>query len=334
MNAIQTVRPHVIESHNRIVTTSLAVAEYFDKRHDHILRDIRTLLADLPEDFANPNFGECYKINKLANGKREPYYELTRDGFTLLAMGFTGKRALQFKIAYIDAFNKMEAALQERLLPPATITPAQQRAIQKLVADRVYASNLANTSMGFSAMYRALKDRFCIASYHQLPAVQFDEAVQFIADCPIETPKPTSEKLTPNDMTNIRRLLWAVSGQLNGGQSFVNMLWGCLREVTGRKSPSPFYVEDIPVIAKELKRIGEVLQPLSDAIYYAKKSAFRRLVKNREDVEKVMKEVKEQMNLDLLLKWKPSFMETEAFNCLLMRVKNPLPTSMEGYQEN
>lgn len=50
-------------------------------------------------------FKECLKINELANGKTEPYYELDRDGFTLLAMGFTGKQALQFKLSYIDAFN-------------------------------------------------------------------------------------------------------------------------------------------------------------------------------------------------------------------------------------
>jgi Rha family phage regulatory protein len=98
---------------DELTTTSLQVAAVFGKRHDHVLRDVRKLLEELPASH-RPNFGECFKINNLANGKREPYFRITRDGFTLLAMGFTGKKALAFKLAYIDAFNAMAAYVKNQ----------------------------------------------------------------------------------------------------------------------------------------------------------------------------------------------------------------------------
>lgn len=86
------------------VTSSLQVAETFDKRHDHIIRDIEKLQKDLP------NFGEMFLPSNIPDGygrSRKAYY-MNRDGFTLLAMGFTGKKALKFKLKYIEAFNQME----------------------------------------------------------------------------------------------------------------------------------------------------------------------------------------------------------------------------------
>ncbi|HHH9282663.1 TPA: Rha family transcriptional regulator [Pseudomonas aeruginosa] len=91
-------------------TTSLDVAKHFRKRHDNVLRDIKNL--ECPEDFALLNFEECSRTG--ANNRPEPYVRMTRDGFTLLCMGFTGKEAMHWKIAYINAFNKMEQALIEQ----------------------------------------------------------------------------------------------------------------------------------------------------------------------------------------------------------------------------
>ncbi|WP_293222269.1 Rha family transcriptional regulator [Ottowia sp.] len=111
----------------RPTTTSLDVARHFGKRHDHILRDIQNLRTELPADYL-PNFGEV--TIEYQNGKggtqEAPAYRLTRDGFTLLAMGFTGKKALQFKLAYIAEFNRMEAALSSgAALAEATGNAAQ-----------------------------------------------------------------------------------------------------------------------------------------------------------------------------------------------------------------
>lgn len=92
--------------------SSLDVAESFGRRHDHVLRTIQSLLKQ-QSDLA-PNFGEV--IGGYANGKggtqKRRYYVMDRKGFVLLAMGFTGEKALEWKIAYIDAFDRMEAALR------------------------------------------------------------------------------------------------------------------------------------------------------------------------------------------------------------------------------
>ena len=97
---------------NQIVTDSRTVAESFEKRHDHVLRGIENLKVSLP------NFGEMFFQTEMpdSSGRGRMYktYLMNRDGFTLLAMGFTGSRAMQWKVRYIEAFNEMERELKER----------------------------------------------------------------------------------------------------------------------------------------------------------------------------------------------------------------------------
>lgn len=94
---------------NQLVTSSQIVAAYFDKNHRHVLDSIRQILA--AENSAAKFF---YTASFLNRGKRYPMYFMNRDGFSLLAMGFTGKKALEWKIRYIQAFNEMERKLKEQ----------------------------------------------------------------------------------------------------------------------------------------------------------------------------------------------------------------------------
>lgn len=89
------------------VVTSLDVAETFGKEHARVLRDIREL--DCSDEFRVGNFAESYYLN--TQNKKQPMYYMTRDGFTLLVMGYTGEKAMRFKEAYIKQFNAMEKAL-------------------------------------------------------------------------------------------------------------------------------------------------------------------------------------------------------------------------------
>ena len=93
------------------VVTSLDVAETFEKQHAHVLRDIKEL--ECSEGFRLSNFGESSYIN-LQN-KKQPMYYMTRDGFTLLVMGYTGEKAMKFKEGYIRQFNAMEKVLVGKL---------------------------------------------------------------------------------------------------------------------------------------------------------------------------------------------------------------------------
>ncbi|EKB8821293.1 Rha family transcriptional regulator [Campylobacter coli] len=111
----------------QVFCTSLDVAKVFGKRHDNVLADIKLILNDLREIGTSNdllNFQEVVRISKTTNPKngklvsrKMPIYNLTRDGFSLLAMGFTGKEALQWKILFIDAFNEMERIIKNQYTP-------------------------------------------------------------------------------------------------------------------------------------------------------------------------------------------------------------------------
>lgn len=115
--AIMATTPAILAPEIRIidghaVTTSLAVADYFIKRHDDVLKRIRNL--ECSPDFTARNFAASEYTD--STGRKLPNYLITRDGFAFLAMGFTGKRAAQFKEAYITAFSAMESALNGKYL--------------------------------------------------------------------------------------------------------------------------------------------------------------------------------------------------------------------------
>ena len=92
--------------------SSLAIADHFQKRHEQVLRKIRQMSLECPSEFNEHNFVLVEYTDE--KGEDRPMYQLSRDGFTLLAMGFAGKKALAWKIRYIEAFNAMEKALLDK----------------------------------------------------------------------------------------------------------------------------------------------------------------------------------------------------------------------------
>jgi Rha family phage regulatory protein len=98
----------VKNSAGKLTVNSKQIAESFGKTHRHVLRDIQELIGKTG-DFGESNFGLSHYVS-LQN-KKLPCYEITRDGFSLLAMGFNGVKALEWKIKYIEAFNAMEKML-------------------------------------------------------------------------------------------------------------------------------------------------------------------------------------------------------------------------------
>ena len=94
------------------VCTSLQIAEKFGKRHDHVVRDIENLLEGIPKSGETYFQKSSYKNEQ--NGQEYPMYYMNRDGFSLLVMGFKGKKALEWKLQYIKAFNQMEHILNEK----------------------------------------------------------------------------------------------------------------------------------------------------------------------------------------------------------------------------
>jgi Rha family phage regulatory protein len=100
-----------MENHNGFVVSSRQVAEDFGKDHKNVIQSIENLIEQLKDNTAE-NSALFIKTSYVAsNGKTNPAYDLTRDGFSLLIMGFTGTNAIQWKLKYIDTFNKMETVV-------------------------------------------------------------------------------------------------------------------------------------------------------------------------------------------------------------------------------
>jgi Rha family phage regulatory protein len=93
-------------------TTSRVVAEVFGKEHSHVLRDIKNL--ECSKGFTESNFGLSEYLD--STGRKLPMYTLTKDGFTILAMGYTGAKDAQLKEKCIAEFNRMEAGLKNSAL--------------------------------------------------------------------------------------------------------------------------------------------------------------------------------------------------------------------------
>lgn len=106
-------------------TNTLIIAEHFGKSHKNILRDLRALMADCPEEFNGLNFAPVDYYD--SKGEKRPMYEITRDGFMLLSMGFTGTNATRLKIAFIEEFNRMEAALHQPVPRPGQVEEVKAR---------------------------------------------------------------------------------------------------------------------------------------------------------------------------------------------------------------
>lgn len=196
------------------VASSRQIADSFEKRHDHVMRDIDTIKKDVP------NFGEMFFETEAPDsyGRPQRTYLMNRDGFTLLAMGFTGKAALEWKLKYIAAFNEMEKKLSTPQMPKLskemqalfmlddrtqkqeqrltalentmTVDYNQQRVLRKSISRSVisalgdekapaYIDNHVRRKV-YSECNRDVQDWFRVNSVGNIPRKRFDEAVEYI----------------------------------------------------------------------------------------------------------------------------------------------------------
>lgn len=197
----------------QVVTSSRHIAKYFEKQHKNVLRDIENLKKDALK--IEPMFKEGTAPDSY--GRPQKIYYINRDGFTLLAVGFTGKKALKFKLDYIAAFNAMEEKLKQNIptdplqlaLHSAIenakridtveekleyfnefmrLSTLQERTLQMNMKHKVikvcdgYKSPLYNkvSSKVFRAAWKEFNNYFELPVYRALPASKYEEALKFI----------------------------------------------------------------------------------------------------------------------------------------------------------
>ena len=139
---------------DQVITTSLLVAETFEKEHRNVLKSIRKLMSATNVAVAQM-FDETTYVNE--QGKEQPMFVMNRDGFTLLAMGFSGEKALEFKVKYINAFNKMETELKSQQTKQLSAAESLLQSVQLLVAHErqlaILEHNQKNMQGAISSLY-------------------------------------------------------------------------------------------------------------------------------------------------------------------------------------
>lgn len=164
-------------------TDSLKVAERFKKRPANVLRKIENL--ECSKEFFELNF----ELNEYTDsiGRKLPMYKMTKDGFTFLAMGFTGKEAAQFKEEYIKAFNELEHKYKQVLLEKEYLYN------QLFNADNLLSFNMAVKSLGKgigrNKTMKDLRKRGVLLKKHNIPAQRFVDNGYFEVKDVIKTNK-------------------------------------------------------------------------------------------------------------------------------------------------
>ena len=141
---------------DQVITTSLLVAETFEKEHRNVLKSIRKLMSATNVAVAQM-FDETTYVNE--QGKEQPMFFMNRDGFTLLAMGFSGEKALKFKVDYINAFNKMEVELKSQQTKQLSAAESLLQSVQLLVAHERQLEILEHNQKNMQGALRSLSDR-------------------------------------------------------------------------------------------------------------------------------------------------------------------------------
>ena len=139
---------------DQVKTNSVLVAKVFNKEHGKVMRDIANLKCS--NDFRAANFGLSSYVNE--QNKEFPMYEMTKDGFTFLVMGYTGQKAAEFKEAYINAFNTMETELKSQQTKQLSAAESLLQSVQLLVAHERQLSLLETQQKNMQGAINTLYD--------------------------------------------------------------------------------------------------------------------------------------------------------------------------------
>lgn len=145
----------IYEKQGKAVTDSLKIAEMFEKEHGHVLRDIENLTIQ------NWKVKKCFHKDEYTNsrGRTYPKYYMNKDGFSYLALGFTGAKALDFKISIIEEFNRMEEYIKETIETGiTTVIPEEYKNLPE-VQNILNMANVVNELMAQQIQHLELAEK-------------------------------------------------------------------------------------------------------------------------------------------------------------------------------
>lgn len=194
VNTIQSLNHLVLAQDGALITTSINVAEAFGKLHKDVLRKIENLDCSLI--FNERNFTPVEYLD--AKGEKRPMWEMTKDGFMFLVMGFTGKKAAMIKEAYINAFNWMAKQISETVYKKTTTDErtSLRNAVNLLVSKK---------GLNFPDAYSVVHQRFKVEHLDQLDKTQLTQAVEYVHKLALDgeyLPAAKAEVLLPPQLNH------------------------------------------------------------------------------------------------------------------------------------
>lgn len=225
---------------------SVEVARHFEKQHKYVLQTIHDLAAE--NSAAKNMFIESTYENR---GKQYPQYLITRDGFSLLVMGFTGKKALEWKLKYIEAFNKMETALKQAI-PTLDVAKAKELKIKE---DRA-------TAMLLNAQNRMIKTLLSNTKDKNLSQIAIDvmgiKAVEQITGKNMNQYLPECEKLySATEVGGMFGVSAMKIGKTANASGLKNDTYG--KMVMSKSKHSPKEVQQFLYNEKGVQALGKIL---------------------------------------------------------------------------
>ena len=215
----------VIMHDQQAVTTSLKVAEVFEKEHRNVMQSIKNLTAE------NSATRKMFVEDSYLNSRNQsfPMFYMDRDGFTLLAMGFTGSKAMEFKLKYIEAFNRMEQALKEQQATPFKLPQNYHEALLQL-AEQVEINEANKPKVDYYDEFlsnKGLITTTLIAKQYGMSAVELNKFLHAKGVIYKESGKKSwvlyanyaglgladYEEFAPNERTIRKTLKWTAKGE-------------------------------------------------------------------------------------------------------------------------
>ncbi|WP_415713378.1 Rha family transcriptional regulator [Maridesulfovibrio sp.] len=212
----------LVMENNQPMASSLVVAELFEKQHKNVLQSINEL--EIPDDFRQLNFQPSSYVNK--QNKEQPSFNMTRDGFSLLAMGFTGKKAMEWKIKFLEAFNAMEAKLT---IPQVTgkikykkATPEAVRSFEGVARYWCFLEGIS-----WEQGKRQIEGAIRVPDIYEMDALAMSSAWTYLRMCMrIVPPKMRGKDIcSKEELSPVNGLLdyWAYCGQSTRDELLVNL---------------------------------------------------------------------------------------------------------------
>lgn len=180
MNPIKPYHPELVQTHeNQVTTTSKIVADTFGKMHKNVLAKIDEIISETPSDFNEQNFRPIQIETDLGQNRSrmDRAYEITKDGFMILVMGFTGNKAMCLKIDFINAFNST--------LEHLYLTSSKQREALISACNKLAVGNTLR-----SDVYTMVAHNFGYEKITQIPNSLLPEAVAFVYETILSRQKP------------------------------------------------------------------------------------------------------------------------------------------------